>query len=357
VEIFSGRTAGGPGKRPAGLRRFQPQTCGPAGYDDGVSLLGRLSILGAAPPPAGADLRDVLALSRRERTYPVVCRNLGLPCDAERSVLARQMMARHQAGEILGRIEALPLKGLHLAHRVYPSPGLRDMGDLDLLVRRSRLREADGELRRLGYLPDHDPERVDGGSLNAVEYWREDSMPVHLHWHVSNASLPHFMYRVDMDEIWRDARDGALAPHHLIITLCEHALKHSFSMLILLTDIELASRGVDWDAVASTARRWGLERAVAYTLLLLRDLGEVASPGWSRFRDVGIDWTGRAFLAMARRRRWDGLSALGLLSMTGEKARFLRETLSPPRREGLRTKGFLGRLRQAALRVGAGLTS
>ena len=134
-------------------------------------------------------------------TYPVVCRNLGIPCDLERSIFARQFLARHQADEIQSCIEVIPLKGLHLAHRVYPSPGLRDMGDLDLLVRRSRLREADAALKQLGYLPDHDPENVDGGSLSAVEYWRDESMPVHLHWHVSNASLPHFMYRVDVDEL------------------------------------------------------------------------------------------------------------------------------------------------------------
>src|SRR5262249_54995404 len=155
----------------------------------------------------------------------------------ERLVLARQWMARHQADEILARLEAIPLKGLHLAHRLYPSPALRDMGDLDLLVRRSRLREADAVLRALGYVPDQDPERIDGGSLNAVEYWRDASLPIHLHWNVINASLPNFMIRVDLDEIWRDAVDGALAPHHLVVTLCEHALKHSFSTLILLTDI------------------------------------------------------------------------------------------------------------------------
>lgn len=314
-------------------------------------------MLGAAPPAPGTDLDAVLALSRAERTYPVVCRNLGLPCDAERSIVARQFLARYQADEIQSRLEVLPLKGLHLAHRVYPSPGLRDMGDLDLLVRRSRLREADATLRQLGYVPDHDPERVDGGSLNAVEYWRDESMPVHLHWHVSNSSLPHFMYRVDVDELWREARDGALAPHHLVVTLCEHALKHSYSMLILLTDIDLASRGVDWEAVVHTARRWGLGRAVAYTLILLRDLGEVSSPGLRHFRDVRIDWTGRAFLAMARRRRWDGLSALGLLSMTCEKARFIRETLSPSRKEGLRTQHVLDRVFRAAGKVAAGLTS
>jgi hypothetical protein len=190
-----------------------------------------------------------------------------------------------------------------------------------------------------------------------VEYWREGAMPVHLHWHVLNGSLPNFMIRIDADEIWREARDGVLAPPHLVVTLCEHALKHSFSTLIHLTDIELASRGVDWDAVADTARRWGLEGAVYYALVLLRDLMGVVSPGLERFRGVRPDWAGRAFLGLARRRRWDGLSALGLLSLTDEKTRFIREVVSPPHREGLRTQTVIGRLRQAAGRVAGALTS
>jgi len=313
-----------------------------------VSLLGRLSILDAAPPaspvPAG-----LVARSRLERTYPVVCRNLGLPCELEATILARQITARHQADEIRAEIDAIPLKGLHLAHRLYPSPALRDMGDLDLLIHRESIRDGDVALRRLGYEPEFDPARVDGGTLNAVEYWREGSLPVHLHWHVSNASLPHFMYRIDVDEIWRDARDGVLAPHHLLVTLCEHALKHSFAELIHLTDIELASRGVDWALVGETARRWGLEHAVYYALVLLRDLAGVESPG---LRAPRLDWAGRAFLAMARRRRWNGLSALGLMSMTREKARFVRETIAPPSREGLRTRSVMGRI-WGALKLGA----
>src|SRR6185436_3017519 len=128
----------------------------------------------------------------------------------------------------------------------------------------------------------------------------DESMPVHLHWHVTNASLPHFMYRVDADELWRDARGGELAPHHLLVTLCEHALKHSFAELIHLTDIELASHGVDWNLVAETSRRWGLEHAVYYSFALLRDLCGVETPG---LKEPRLDWAGRAFLALARRRR------------------------------------------------------
>ena len=319
--------------------------------------MGRLSILGAAPPPPGTPLEGLLRRSREERTYPVVCRNLGIPCETERSVFARQSMASHQAREILGQVEALPLKGLHLAHRVYPSASLRDMADLDLLVRPSRRRDADAELRRLGYVPDQDPQTLDGGSLHAVEYWRESSLPVHLHWHVLNGSLPNFMVRVDLDELWREARSGALAPPHLLVTLCEHALKHSYSTLIHLTDIDLVSRGIDWEAVADVSCRWGLDLAVLYALVLLRDLMGVRSPGLDHFGDRRPDWTGRAFLSLVRRRRWDGLSALGLLSLTAEKARFISESFAPPRKAGMRTRTVMGRLRRAAGRVAGALTS
>jgi hypothetical protein len=181
-------------------------------------------------------------------------------------------------------------------------------------------------------------------------------MPVHLHWHVVNGSLPNFMVRVDVDEIWREAKDGRLAPHHRFITLCEHALKHSYAELIHLTDLELSGKGIDWALVADAARRWGLEPAVYYALVLLRDLAGVRLAGLDRIRPR-IDWSGRAFLALAQRRRWDGLSALGLMSMTSQKGRFVRETLRPPRTDGLRTRSLAGRIGGALRYVGRGLTS
>jgi hypothetical protein len=50
---------------------------------------------------------------------------------------------------------------------------------------------------------------------------------------------------------------------------------------------------------------------------------------------------------MARGRRWNGLSALGLMSMTRQKVRFVREAFAPPKTEGLRTRTLMGRLRGA----------
>ncbi len=320
------------------------------------SLLGRLSVVGAPPPPPGIPIDGILRRAARERTLPVVCRNLRIPCGMGPRILARQVMAAHQAGEILRRVEALPFKGVYLGHELYPSPALRDLGDVDLLVRATNVPAADAALRSLGYGPERDgapAARSPGAFLNSALYYRGDSLPVHLHWGLSNASLPHFMYRIDEDEVWREARGGRMARHHLLVTLCEHAFKHSFDALVCLTDVELASRGVDWDRAAGAARRWGLERAVYYALVLLRDVMGVESPGLARVRVKSLGWAGRAFLGAARRRRGDGLSALGLLSLAsgaGAKARFVREALAPPReaRGGLRSKSPWRRLGRAA---------
>jgi hypothetical protein len=329
-----------------------------------MTLVGRLSVVGAAPPPPGTPLEGILRQAAVERTLPVVCRNAGIPCALESGILSRQVRAAHQVREILRRVEVLPLKGVYLGHRVYPSPALRDLGDVDLLVRRSDLASADAELRRLGYDPVHDACMLAEGRgdlLNAVLYHREDSLPVHLHWGLSNASLPHFMYRIDADEVWRESRGGGMWGPHLLLTLCEHALKHSFRALIHLTDVEIVSRTVDWGAVADTARRWGLERPVHYALALLRDLMGVDSPGLERLGARPLGWAGRMFLQAARRRRWDGLSALGLLSMApgpGGKARFLKETLIPRTSalEGLRTRSPWGRLGRAVSLAWQGMT-
>ena len=153
-----------------------------------------------------------------------------------------------------------------------------------------------------------------------------------------------------------------MAPHHQVVTLCEHALKHSFSELILLTDIDLAARGADARRIAGTARRWGLERAVLFAATLLRELMGTDVPA---LREVRIDspgWADRLFLRWALRRRWNGLSALGFLAMSrgaAGKARFVREALRPRGKgvEALRSRSAGGRVLRAVEMIRAGLTS
>lgn len=322
-------------------------------------LVGRLSIVDAGRPSGVADdvLVSALDASRSERTYPVACRNLGRPCELSASILGAQLLARSQAQEIRARVEAVPLKGGDLAWTAYPSPDLRDMGDLDLLVRPAERLEADRVLRDLGYAAEVPPERLEGSTLRAALYEREGSVPVHLHWDLLNASWPRFMLRVDLDEVWREVRDGRLGGTHRFVSLCEHAMKHSYAELIHLTDLELASRGVDWDAVEDVAERWGLRGAVTMSLVLLRDLMGAESPGLGRFLNRPLGWAGRAFLALARRRRWNGLSGLAWLELCGgRRLKWAKEVLAPPGR-GYRTTGRTRRLGRALGMAWSGLTS
>ena len=318
-----------------------------------MSRVGRLSVVGA-PSSCPPELLDgVLRAARAERTLPIVLRNLGLRWDGETELLGRHVLAGAQADELAAKVEVLRLKGADLARGVYPSPALRDMGDVDLLVRTRDVGAADVALRSLGYVPALDPRSVmaaGGRLLNAVEYAREGSLPIHLHWHLSNGSLPRTGQSIDLDEVWREARDGALAPAHRIVSLCEHALKHSFDSLLHLADIELCWRSVDRERAVDVARRWGLERALAWSLLLVRDLMEVplAVPP---ARPPG--WAGRLLLSRARRRRGGG-SWLGYLDGAegwAEKAAFVRDALMPGEAgEGLRSKS-------AAVRLWRALTS
>lgn len=324
-------------------------------------LLGALSLVGnpgSLPPGAGRD--QLLRRSRLERTYPVVCRNLGLPCELFTSILGAQLLARSQADELYGSLDLVPLKGLDLAWFEYPSPDLRDMGDLDLLVRAVDVARADEVLRSLDYLPEHSPALLRSGTLRAALYEREGSLPVHLHWHLLNSSWPQFMLRVDMDEVWNSIRGGRLSAPHRFVALCEHALKHSYSELIHLTDLDLVSRGLDWEAVGDVAARWRLTEAVRFSLILLRDLTGRESEGLRWFGAGATSWEGRLFLTLARQRRWDGLSGLGHLALArGERARFVRELFSPPEEasQGYRSKTVGKRLLRAAGLLWKGLTS
>ena len=134
----------------------------------------------------------------------------------------------------------LALKGLDLAHRVYPHPGVRPMGDCDLLVPSEYVLGMDAVLRRHGYrrAKHLDATMIQDTAEHHVLYRpaNGDGLPVEVHWRLSSIS------RAGREQETRAilARSNllghpSLSPavrvmelEDLFLYLCEHIAHHGF---------------------------------------------------------------------------------------------------------------------------------
>jgi hypothetical protein len=230
---------------------------------------------------------------------------------AARTLLAERALVEIRRAFTRDGVPLMVLKGLPLAHELYGEPGLRPVGDIDLLVARRHRDAGLGILRRLGYTPP-------AGSLPlrffrlhhfhaALVHSRRRTLPVELHW---DTQPPFSLSRIPETEVWRGARTLRLGDEPIQVSgreetflmlvqhLCRHALglggravedPVSFLLdpsiqgrLIWLSDLALLARiepALDWDSIASNAERWGLQadlRAAASLLERLQVLPEAA---------------------------------------------------------------------------------
>lgn len=118
------------------------------------------------------------------------------------------------------------------------------------------------------------------------------SIILHLHWHIINTIAPVYSYGViDIERFWQEARQATiagvktsvLAPHHLLIHLSEHILKHSYTRFILFCDIIEAINyygkgGLDWDALIYDTVKFKLNKPVYYGLYFTSKFLEAQMP-------------------------------------------------------------------------------
>src|SRR3989338_7451787 len=167
-------------------------------------------------------------------------------------------------------IDVIVMKGAALAELIYQNIGLRNMSDIDLLIRKEDISRVDEVLKNTGYkavdLSPYDGIDITGNYLTTCDYRSENPLhpSFHIHWHIVNSTVPApYSSRINMDELWKDAlpveitgvRVLSMSPHHFLIHLCEHAMRvtHSAAKLIYLLDVAaLVSRykdTLDWHKV------------------------------------------------------------------------------------------------------------
>lgn len=187
-------------------------------------------------------------------------------------------------------IPVVLLKGACFAQTIYPDPGLRPMGDVDLLVPVPKLAEAARVAKSRGFV-DAVPEAAPGlrDLLNHEICLRKPgSQPVTLELHHSLVADKTFSYAVPVEWFWsqteplRASAQGrfghvlALTPTAQVLYAAAHAmLQHGGhnTPLRWFYDLDLLVRHyqerLDWELLLSQARifEWGsaLEAALAQT--------------------------------------------------------------------------------------------
>jgi len=257
-------------------------------------------------------------------------------------------------------IPFLVLKGIALAEHVYPHFAMRTTSDLDILIHKGDLLRADTVLTQAGYqvLDSTPPQalRNPPGYLASLEYHKPGTAfaYVHLHWHLVNTSTPAaaFINKIDMERVWDKSRVAKVAatevrllcPEHLIVYLCEHALRvgHSFDRLILVCDILYTVKthkdNLDWNNVAVEAKALGLLNFAYLGLKIVQYYGgqdSLSNDIFKKLAPPSLSWTERLFLSLHENHfRMRGSSYLVYLALSKgpvNKVRLILRTIFPPR--------------------------
>ena len=204
------------------------------------------------------------------------------------NALANEMVAIVNTLKIEG-IDAVPFKGPALSVTVYGNIALRQIGDLDILIRkRDRLlarRVLESRSYRLKTPID------DGGApkeIGKFEYQFEQTggITAELRWRVTQRQ---FASSLDLDFIWNrceptilaGAEVPGIAPEDLLLILCVHGAKHCWSRLMWICDVAELIRAfpqLDWKQTHRRASRLGIWRVTSLGLLLAESLLDAAVP-------------------------------------------------------------------------------
>lgn len=223
----------------------------------------KLSDSSVGPPETRAKLRE------SQRAFSV----LSLQLTAE---LFRLLDNFRAAG-----IQALVTKGPALSVRCYGDPGMRQYGDLDLVLRERDIRRATLAMLDLGYEPRVPLRAIDAAKSPGEYAFRKPGAGLLIEFHTERT----FRYHprpLNMEMLFErqatvliDARKiPALSLEDELVLICVHGAKHFWERLLWIADVAaLCTRQpIDWQKAASVAREAGAERILRLGLRLASDL-------------------------------------------------------------------------------------
>ncbi len=257
---------------------------------------------------SGLDWEHLLRMADRHCLIPLLYTHLSdvAPSSVPQPVMSELRSAYHEntrsnlflTGELIkvlecfaaNGIQAIPFKGPTLALWAYGDVGLRQFGDLDVLVHKQdvpRLREL---LISRGFKPRPELTRVQRAALLrfdcAYNFGNQRGVMLDVHWDFVEQ---HFSIEMNVECLWDrlelvtigDKRLMTLSPDDLLLILCLHGFTHFWERLGWICDVASLidrQKEIDWQLVLENAKKLGLQRILLLGLLLARDLLGAAIP-------------------------------------------------------------------------------
>lgn len=190
-------------------------------------------------------------------------------------------------------IPALPYKGPALAEALYGDVGLRDFGDLDILLRHVDIARARALLARHGYRPEYplSPAMDDALLHSRAQYHtalvhQKSHLMLELHWKTDalypvETALPAPWWTLTSCATLLGREVRRLPAEALLLALLIHGTKHHWHRLAWLADVAEMIRQedqLDWSWIERKAGDFGCERRMAIGLHLAHALLDAPLP-------------------------------------------------------------------------------
>ena len=270
-------------RSPPALKEYIEDQCKSLGYAtrvDGERIF-RLALRNGVAPLVYLGVKDSGLFSEEVLAW---FRNSYLATVASNLLKAAEIVRIIQAlGERV--IEVIPLKGPVAAEKFFGSLGLYPSGDIDILVKQSRVPEVGAVLQEVGGYCS--PEGVSQDDLLASHYhliYCNSNQTVEVHW-----NLVKRYFDIPSSFWWEGVRQGVfdntqineLEPEKYLLYTIFRLFDHQFAplkFLVLVAEQINSQSDIDWGKLSGYAERYGLILLVQFVLKLARELLDARIP-------------------------------------------------------------------------------
>src|SRR6267142_6378191 len=184
-------------------------------------------------------------------------------------------------------IQVLITKGPALAVRCYGEPGMRQYGDLDLIVREANMRRATQVMLDLAYEPRIPLSAIDAKKTPGEYAFRKPGTDLLVEFHTERT----FRYHprpLQIEKLFERSAyvviDGRNVPvlslEDELVLICVHGAKHFWERLMWIADVAalISRQPLDWDRALAVASEVGAQRILHLGLCLAADLLDAELP-------------------------------------------------------------------------------